>query len=176
MKIDKLYEKLEQAEKEPYKIRKTYNQTLTEKEHSDIQKEIYRREEEIEKLQDKLLKIEKQLFDELDTHGENQELYGKFNNLQKEIDNLNEELDEVDMCDEEKEAYKKIFGLQDKINEIIGTEIIETEKELEQTDDNDDEKIDALRSRLESLDPYNDMFHLGCRNWPNCEEVGCGEY
>lgn len=42
-------------------------------------------------------------------------------------------------------------------------------------DEFNDKLYTKLSDELEELDPYNDMFHLGCKNWPNCETEGCGE-
>jgi len=46
--------------------------------------------------------------------------------------------------------------------------------ELENPNLSEDEVI-ALMNDLVDLDPYNDIFHLGCPNWPNCDFFGCGE-
>lgn len=40
--------------------------------------------------------------------------------------------------------------------------------------DEDMDKLDILLDELRKVDPYNDMFHFGCTNWPNCDMVGCG--
>ena len=36
-----------------------------------------------------------------------------------------------------------------------------------------DELFTKLSDELRKLDPYNDMFHLACPSWPNCDIVGC---
>ncbi len=33
-----------------------------------------------------------------------------------------------------------------------------------------------LTDELEAIDPYNDLFHLGCPGWPNCEDIGCRDH
>ena len=50
-------------------------------------------------------------------------------------------------------------------------------EELEDIDGSivSEEITKAVMSRLYKLGPYNDIFHLGCPNWPNCETEGCGE-
>lgn len=52
------------------------------------------------------------------------------------------------------------------------------EKELNEicvADKFDENKYDKLSNQLRSIDPYNNIFHLGCKNWPNCDTEGCGE-
>jgi len=37
------------------------------------------------------------------------------------------------------------------------------------------DKYFQLSDKLEKLDPFNDIFHLACPNWPNCDIAGCGD-
>lgn len=37
----------------------------------------------------------------------------------------------------------------------------------------DIEEIGVLSNILQERDPYNDLFHINCPNWPHCEEKGC---
>lgn len=56
---------------------------------------------------------------------------------------------------------RKIKELENKINVLC------------ERDKFDDELYTKLSDELEELDPYNDMFHLACPTWPNCETEGC---
>lgn len=58
---------------------------------------------------------------------------------------------------------RKIKELENEINVLC------------ERDEFNDKLYTKLSDELEELDPYNDMFHLGCKNWPNCETEGCGE-
>jgi len=49
------------------------------------------------------------------------------------------------------------------------------EKEMEAAWDEDEEKAFELWTKMKRLDPWNDMFHLTCLHWPNCEDFGCME-
>ena len=42
-------------------------------------------------------------------------------------------------------------------------------------EDLESDVLTKLIDRLQEIDPYNDMFHLACKSWPNCEEEGCCE-
>ncbi len=39
----------------------------------------------------------------------------------------------------------------------------------------DEERWVELSTELRRIDPYNDIFHLACKSWPNCEDYGCCE-
>lgn len=45
--------------------------------------------------------------------------------------------------------------------------------DLCECDEFNDELYTKLSDELEELDPYNDMFHLACPTWSNCETEGC---
>ncbi len=50
------------------------------------------------------------------------------------------------------------------------------EKALDKAYEDDDmDEFHLLAEELRERDPYNDMFHLGHANWPNCDIAGCGE-
>lgn len=42
-------------------------------------------------------------------------------------------------------------------------------------EEGDWEEYFKLMDDLRSIDPFNEIFHLGCLNWPHCESEGCGE-
>ncbi len=52
--------------------------------------------------------------------------------------------------------------LEDKINDLCAGDYY-----------GDEEEIDRLTKILKEIDPYNNMFHYGCKSWPNCETEGC---
>ena len=37
-----------------------------------------------------------------------------------------------------------------------------------------DSVVNKTDTYKEELDEWDDTFHLGCSNWPNCEILGCG--
>ena len=49
------------------------------------------------------------------------------------------------------------------------------QKQLDEVDCySDTKKWEVLADKLYELNPWGDMFHLGCANWPNCRSEGCG--
>jgi hypothetical protein len=40
----------------------------------------------------------------------------------------------------------------------------------------DDDLFTKLSDELQEIDPYNDMFHLACSSWPNCDTEGCVDH
>lgn len=50
------------------------------------------------------------------------------------------------------------------------------EKQIDKAVENEDwELYCELMDKLRYIDPFNEVFHLGCLNWPNCELEGCGD-
>lgn len=73
---------------------------------------------------------------------------------------------------------KAIWKKEREIIKYQKRKIKELENEIANRYENDDfydESQEKLVDELKELDPYNDMFHLGCKNWPNCDTEGCGE-
>ncbi len=58
----------------------------------------------------------------------------------------------------------------DEIN-YLAQEIENLKAQLVEKDD----IIEELMDSLEEYIPEDDMFHVGCHNFPNCDEYGCGE-
>lgn len=62
---------------------------------------------------------------------------------------------------------------QKRINEIEKQMDVLFEKDEVSQDEK--KQLKALEYELAEIDPFNDIFHLGCPNWPNCDIEGCGE-
>lgn len=55
----------------------------------------------------------------------------------------------------------RIKELENKMNDLC------------ERDEFNDELYTKLSDELREIDPYNDMFHLTCPSWPNCDVEGC---
>ena len=45
---------------------------------------------------------------------------------------------------------------------------------LDSHDISEDER-QRYEAQLHKIDPWNDMFHTSCANYPMCQEFGCGD-
>ena len=61
--------------------------------------------------------------------------------------------------------------MTNKIKKIINGLGNQMDKAAEEEDW---DKYSKLSDDLEEIDPFNDIFHLACQNWPNCRTEGCG--